>query len=83
LSDVHSELLKINPSKPYFQFTSPTRNQDNVVGIVSGYRLDDGRVGDRVPVASKIFISRHPDWLWDPPSLLSKGSFPRGKTGRA
>jgi hypothetical protein len=44
------------------------------VGIVTGYGLDDGGVGFRGPVGSRIFSSpRHPDWFWGPSSLLSNG----------
>jgi hypothetical protein len=43
----------------------------NVVGIATGYRLDDEGFGIRVSVGSRIFSSpRHPDQLWGPPSLL-------------
>jgi hypothetical protein len=50
------------------------RNQDSVVGIATGYGLDDRGVGVRVPVGSRIFTSlRLPDRLWGPPNLLSNG----------
>jgi hypothetical protein len=32
-------------------------SQDSIVGIVTGYRLDDRGVGVRVPVGSRIFSS--------------------------
>jgi hypothetical protein len=54
-------------------------NWDSVVGIATGYGLDDRGVGVRVPVGSRIFSSpRRPDGLWGPPSLLSSGY--RGST---
>jgi hypothetical protein len=47
-------------------------SRDSSVGIATGYGLDDGGVGVRVPVGSRIFFSpRRPDRLWGPPSLLS------------
>jgi hypothetical protein len=50
------------------------RSQDSVVGIVTGYRLDDWGVRVWVPVGSRIFCSPHrPDWLWGPPNLLYNG----------
>jgi hypothetical protein len=49
-------------------------HRDSVVGIATGYRLDDRGFGVRVPVRSRIFSSpRRPDRLWGPPSLLSNG----------
>jgi hypothetical protein len=39
-------------------------SQDSVVGIATGYRLDDQGVGVRVPVGMRIFSSpRRPDGL--------------------
>jgi hypothetical protein len=50
------------------------RSQDNVVGIATGYGLDDRGVGVRVPVGSRISSSPcRPDRLWGQPSLLSNG----------
>jgi hypothetical protein len=57
----------------------------SLVGIATGYRLDDRRFGVRVPVGSRIFFSpRRPDRLWGPRNLLSNGyggggSFPGRK----
>jgi hypothetical protein len=46
--------------------------RDSSVGIATGYGLDGGGVGVRVPVGAKSFISlRRPDRFWGPPSLLS------------
>jgi hypothetical protein len=57
--------------------------RDSAVGIATGYGLDDGGVGVRVPVGSRIFPSpRRPYRLWGPPILLSngyRGFIPRGK----
>jgi hypothetical protein len=58
------------------------RSRESSVGIVTGYGLEDRRVGVRVPVRAGIFFfPRRPDRLWGPPSLLSnsyQGGFPRG-----
>jgi hypothetical protein len=55
-------------------------SRDSVVGIATGYGLDDWEVGVRVPLGSRIFSSpSRPDRLWDLPNLLSnacRGSFP-------
>jgi hypothetical protein len=46
----------------------------SVVGLETGYGMDDLGVGDRVPVGSRIFSSsRRPDRLWGPLNLLSNG----------
>jgi hypothetical protein len=47
-------------------------SRDNVVGIATGYWLDDQGVEIRVPVGSRIFSSPCcPDRVWGPPNLLS------------
>jgi hypothetical protein len=44
----------------------------SVVGIATGYRLDDRGVVFRVSVGSRNFSSpRRPDRLWGPPSVVS------------
>jgi hypothetical protein len=62
--------------------------RDNVVGIATGYGLDDRGVGVRVPVGSRIFSSpRRPDRVWGPSNLLSNRYrglfFPEGKAAGA
>jgi pyruvate-formate lyase len=58
-------------------------NRRSVVGIATGYGLDDRGVGVRVMVGLKIFTSpSRPDRLWGPPNPLFNGYrelFPRGK----
>jgi hypothetical protein len=54
------------------------RSRDIVVGIATGYVLDDRGVGVRVPVGSRIFSSScRPDLLWG----LSNPSYPLGTAG--
>jgi hypothetical protein len=49
-------------------------SRDCVVGIATGYGLDDRGFGVRVPVRSKIFSSpRYSYQFWGLPSLLSNG----------
>jgi hypothetical protein len=49
-------------------------SQDSPVDIATGYGLDGGEVGVRVPVVSSIFTFPYrPDRLWPVPSLLSNG----------
>jgi hypothetical protein len=62
----------------YFLFIKNTdierKNRDSVVGIATGYGLDEQGVGVRVPVGARIFsFPRRPDRLWAPPNLLSNG----------
>jgi hypothetical protein len=65
-----------------------TRSRGSVVGIATGYGLDDRRVGVRVPVGSIIFSSPcRPDWLWGPQPISypmgNGGSFPGSKAAGA
>jgi hypothetical protein len=48
-------------------------SRDSVVGVATGYRLDDRGFRVLVPVGSRIFSSSHPDRLWGPPNLLPNG----------
>jgi hypothetical protein len=51
-----------------------SRSRDSVVGIATGYGLDDRGVGVWVLVWARIFISPCcPNRLWGLPSLLSNG----------
>jgi hypothetical protein len=59
-------------NKTFFPYRPVTRSQGSSDGTVTGYRWDDGKVGVRVPVGSRIFSSpRRPERLWGSPSLLS------------
>jgi hypothetical protein len=50
------------------------RSRDSVVGIATGYGLEDRGVEVRVPVVSINFSSPfRPDRLWGSPSLVSNG----------
>jgi hypothetical protein len=57
-------------------------SRDSVVGIATGYELDDRGIGFRVPVVLRIFSSSNrPNRLWGPPNFLPngyQGLFPRG-----
>jgi hypothetical protein len=57
-------------------------SRDSVVGVATGYGLDDRGVGVRVPVESIFSCPQHPDRFWG--RLVSYpmgtgGSFPGGK----
>jgi hypothetical protein len=56
------------------------RSWDSIVGIATGYGLDDRGVGVRVPVG-KFSSPRLPDRLWGPSNLVSNGY--RGKAAGA
>jgi hypothetical protein len=57
----------------FFQYQSMA-SRDSVVGLATGYRLDDREVGARVPVGSRIFSSPClPGRLWGPHSFLYNG----------
>jgi hypothetical protein len=50
------------------------RSGDSIVGIATGYGLDDRGVGVRVAVGSRIFTSSYrTDRLWGPPNLPYNG----------
>jgi hypothetical protein len=50
------------------------RSRDSVVGMATGYGLDDRGIRVLVPVGSRIFTSpSRPNRLWGPPNLLSNG----------
>jgi hypothetical protein len=60
----------------------PLKSWESIVGIVTGYGLDNQVVGVLVLMGASIFTSPyHPDWLWVSPNLLSNeywGLFPLG-----
>jgi hypothetical protein len=55
------------------------------LGIATGYRLEDRRVGVRVPVGPRIFSTSSRPALGYPASypMGTEGSFPRGKPAAA
>jgi hypothetical protein len=49
-------------------------SRDSIVGIATGYGLDEQGVAVQAPVGSRIFSTpRCPDRLWGPPNLLYNG----------
>jgi hypothetical protein len=84
VSRVAQSYISSPNSTPYAVYVG---SRESIVGIATGYGLDDRGVGVRVPVGSRIISSpRRPDRLWGPPNLLSnwyRGSFPGGKAAGA
>jgi hypothetical protein len=65
----------------YLDEFNASKRRDNVVGIATGYGLDDRGVGVRVSVGTRFLPPQCLDQLWGPPSFLSngyQGLFPRG-----
>jgi hypothetical protein len=61
-------------NKDYRMCTGYNRSRDSVVGIATGYGLDNRGVGVRIPARTRIFTSpRCPHRLWGLPSLLYNG----------
>jgi hypothetical protein len=62
-------------------------SQDSIVGIATGYGMDDRRVGVRVSVGSIIFSSpRRPNRLWVRTTFYpmgTEGSYPEVKASGA
>jgi hypothetical protein len=61
-------------------------SRDSAVGIATGYELDDGVAGGRVPVRAKNILFRRPDRFSPFPSAApylmgTEGSFYVGKAG--
>jgi hypothetical protein len=57
-------------------------SRDNVVGIATGYGLDDRGVGVLVPVRARIISSpRRSDRHWGAPNFLSNGCWGKAAGG--
>jgi hypothetical protein len=67
-------------------FCTVSKSCGSAVSIMTGYGLTNQGVRVWVPVGTRILTSPYcPDWLWDPPSLLSSGYlgiFTQGKATR-
>jgi hypothetical protein len=74
---LHKVKMRLNQfSQKWLPLPLPpiVKSRDSAVSIATGYGLDDRGVRVRVLLGSRILSSpQHPDWLWDPPSLLSNG----------
>jgi hypothetical protein len=65
--------LKVK-AKAKFSLSLIKHHNIDVVGIATGYGLDDQEAGVQVPVGSRIFTSPCcPDRLWGPHNLLYNG----------
>jgi hypothetical protein len=61
----------------YHLIPSSQESRDRAVGIATGYGLDDGEDGIRVPVRSRIFSTPHrSDRTWGPPRRAADNSPP-------
>jgi hypothetical protein len=60
-------------STVYVQYILHNAARRALVGIVTGYRLDDCGVRVQVPIGKRNFSSQLPDHLFGPPSLVSNG----------
>jgi hypothetical protein len=85
---VFISILKPVTAREYYSKSVPSlRSRENIVGIATGYGLDDRGVGVRVPVWSIIISSpRRPDRFRGPPTsypMGTGGSFPGGKSAGA
>jgi hypothetical protein len=58
-------------------------DQDNTVGVMTGYGLNDWEVRVQVLVGAKFFsFPCCPDWFRDPYPVGTGGPFPGGKVAR-
>jgi hypothetical protein len=74
-------------SEIYFDIVLPSRNRDSIVGIMTGYGLNDRGVGVRVPVGSRnslLQVAQTGSGI-DPTSypMGTRGSIPGGKAAVA
>jgi hypothetical protein len=74
LSSLYARPSLLLARHPFWFPSFPDGSRDSVVGIATGYWLDNRGVGVRAPVGSRILSSRRrPDRLWGPPRLLFNG----------
>jgi hypothetical protein len=71
----------------FISYICISRSRNSLVGIATGYWLNDRGMRVRVPVGTRIFsFQRRLDRLWGSPSLLSigyRGLFPPRSSGRS
>jgi hypothetical protein len=77
------EIIKLN--LVLYSVLRNGRTRHSVVGVATGYGLDDRGVGVRVPVGSRIFSTSSRPTLGStqPPIQWVPGLFLRGESGRA